>query len=315
MAQPTNTFSSYGATGNREDLINIIYDVSPLETPVFSALPRLEATATNHEWQKDALAAASAANAVIEGDDATNDASTATTRVGNRTQIMDKVAVVTGTQDAVSKAGRKKEMAYQMEKRMKELKRDIESAFCDNGAKVTGNDSTAREMAGFPTYIATNDDFGASGASPTGDGSNTRTDGTQRVFTEDLLLNSLQLCYTSGGDPTLLVTGAFNVRKVGEFVGNATPTIDGSEQKRYAGIKVYISPWTQSLKVVPDRFCRARDCLLIDPEYAGAAYLRPFDSWDLAKSGDTSKRQLLTELTLQVSNEAAHGGIFDLTTS
>lgn len=231
MAQPTGTFSSYDAVGNREDLTNIIYDVSPTDTPVFSALPRTKATATLHEWQTDSLAAASAANAVIEGDDATTDTSTATTRLGNRTQILDKVAQVTGTQEAVSKAGRKSEMAYQMEKRMKELKRDIEAALTDNGASVAGNDTTARELAGFPAWLTSNTSFGTGGADGNGLGTTARTDGTQRAFTEDLLKSVLQDCFTNGGNPSLGIVGAFNKRKASEFTGNSTK-IDKSEDKK-----------------------------------------------------------------------------------
>lgn len=316
MAQPTNTYSSYDAAGNREDLIDIIMDVSPTETPVLTALGRKKATATAHEWQTDALTAASAANAVIEGDDATTDASTATTRLKNYCQIMDKVALVTGTQDVVSKAGRKLEMAYQMEKRMKELKRDMEAALCDNGAYVAGNDTTAREMAGFPAWLTSNTSFGGgAGADPTTIGSTARTDGTQRAFTEDLLLSALSDAYTNGGNPKLMVAGAFNIRAAGGFAGNATRTVDAKERKLYAGIKVYVSPYNQEIMLTPSRFSRTRDCLLIDPEYASVAYLRQFKTEDLAKTGDTTRKQIIVEATLEVGNEAAHAGVFDLTTS
>lgn len=314
MPQPTNTYSSYDAVGNREDLTDIIYDVSPTDTPVMSALSRSKATQTSHEWQTDALASASAANAVIEGDEATTDASTATTRLKNYTQIMDKVAVVTGTQEAVSKAGRKSEMAYQMEKRMKELKRDIESAICDNGAYVAGNDTTARELAGFPAWLTTNTSFGASGADPVTIGSTARTDGTQRAFTEDLLKAVLQDCYTNGGDPSMAVVGAFNKRKASEFTGSSTRMDKSEDQKLYAAINVYVSDFGE-IKFVPNRFSRARDCLLIDPEFASIAYLRTFKTMDLAISGDYMRKQILTELTLEVKNEAAHGIVADLTTS
>lgn len=315
MAQPTNTFSSYDAVGNREDLINIIYDISPTGTPVMSALGRTEATAVKHEWQTDSLAAASAANAVIEGDDATTDASTATTRLDNRCQIMDKVAQVTGTQEAVSKAGRVSEMAHQMDKRMKELKRDIEAALCDNGAYVAGNDTTAREMAGIPAWLTTNTSFGGgAGADPVTIGSTARTDGTQRAFTEDLLKAVLQDCFTNGGNPSMAVVGAFNKRKASEFTGTATRMDKSEDKKLYAAIDVYVSDFGE-IKFVPNRFSRARDCLLLDPDYAKVAYLRPFKTTDLAKTGDTMRKQILTELTLEMSNEAAHGGVFDLTTS
>ena len=155
MAQPSPApFSTYDAIGNREDLSNVIYMISPTNTPFMSGIDKSTADATLHEWQTDALAAA-ADNAVIEGDDATTDVATATTRLTNYTQISDKVPRVTGTQEVVNKAGRRSEMAYQIAKRSKELKRDIETGLLKDSAKVAGNDSTARESAGLPTWIAT----------------------------------------------------------------------------------------------------------------------------------------------------------------
>jgi hypothetical protein len=156
MAQPASTFSTYDSVGNREDLSDIIYDVSPTETPYLSAIPKGKATSTKHEWQTRALTAASGSNAVIEGDDATTDASTANTRVFNYSQISDKVARVTGTQEAVNKAGRKSEMALQMSDRMKELKRDVETTLLQNVAYVAGNDTLARKAAGLQTFVITN---------------------------------------------------------------------------------------------------------------------------------------------------------------
>ena len=174
MAQPADTFSSYDAVGNREDLSDIIHNISPTDTPFMSMIGKGKATSTKHEWQKDSLAAASNSNFVIEGDDATTDASAPTTRAFNYTAISDKVARVTGTQDVVDSAGRKKEMAYQMMKRSAELKRDIESILLNNNAAVAGNDSTARECAGVTSWIATNTNSGSGGADPTGDGSDAR---------------------------------------------------------------------------------------------------------------------------------------------
>src|SRR3990167_6509549 len=185
MALPTNTFTTYSAIGNREDLADAIYRVEQTKTPFLSACDKTKATAVNHEWQTQALAAAGD-NFVLEGDDATTDAVTATVRLGNICQISDKVARVTGTQQAVEHAGRDDEMAYQEMMRGIELKRDQERALIGvNVAKVTGDGTTARKLASILTWIGTNDNFDATGASPTSlDGTVTRTDGTQRPFTE-----------------------------------------------------------------------------------------------------------------------------------
>ena len=182
MTQPADTFSSYDAIGNREDLSNIIYDISPTETPFMSGIAKIPASATLHEWQTDSLAAASSTNAVIEGDDATTNAGTPSVRLNNNTQISDKVPRVTGTQRAVDSAGRADEFAYQIMKSAKELKRDVESSLLATNAKVAGNDSTARECAGIGSWIATNTDRGATGSDPTGDGTDIPGAGTPRAF-------------------------------------------------------------------------------------------------------------------------------------
>ena len=146
MAQPTNTFDTYDSVGEREDLSDVIYSISPTDTPFLSSAAKTQATAVLHEWQTDSLAAASTSNAVIEGDEATLDASTATSRLSNSCQIMDKTVVITGTQEAVDKAGRASEIAYQIAKRAKELKRDMEATLTGNQAEVAGNSTTARKF-------------------------------------------------------------------------------------------------------------------------------------------------------------------------
>lgn len=319
MPQATGSFSSYDAVGNREDLSNVIYDVSPAETPVLSAIGKKKARATYHEWQTDALASA-ASNAHIEGDDATPSAPSATTRLGNYTQIMKKHSVVTGTQEAVDKAGRKSEMAYQIEKRMKEIKKDMEYAFIGvNNARVAGNDSTAREMGSITTYLTSNTVFNSggtpAGADATGDGSDARTDsGTQQAFTEAMLTQGLQAAYTSGGNPTLLVAGTFNRGEISDFAGGSTRYVTTDKKKLTHSIDVYEGDF-HKLTVVPCRQVRARDVLAIDPEHLAIAELRPLQSYDLAKTGDSWRKEMTWEATLEVSNEAAHVGIFDLTTS
>lgn len=314
MAQPANSFSQYDAVGNREDLANAIYNISPTQTPFMSGIKKGSCSNTTHEWQIDSLASVDANNFVIEGDDATTDASSPTTRVRNYTAISDKVARVTGTQEAVDKAGKKSEMAYQMMKKSKELKRDIETILLANNAYNAGSDTVARQCAGVESWIATNTSRGAGGADPTGDGSDTATDGTQRAFTEDLLKETIRSCWDAGGEPDTLMVGAFNKQAVSAFDGNADRNINANDKKLVTDIRVYVSDFGD-LVVIPNRFQRARTALVLDMDMWSFDTLRDFSTTDLAKTGDTERKQILVEYTLKCNNEAANGLVGDLTTS
>lgn len=314
MTQPADTFSSYDAIGNREDLSDVIYDISPTMTPFMSGIAKTNATATNHEWQTDSLAAASNSNFVIEGDDATTDASSPTVRLGNQTAISDKVARVTGTQRANDSAGRADEMDYQVVKRGKELKRDVETILLANNAKVVGNDTTARECAGVESWIATNTSAGAGGVDPTGDGTDARTDGTPRAFTDTLLDPVLADIADAGGEPTKIMVGSFNKQAISAFTGNAPRRTDGQEQVLSQAVFVYRSDFGD-LEIVFNRFQRARSALVLDMDMWAMATLRDFQSTELAKTGDTDRKQILVEYTLEARNEAASGIVADLTAS
>ena len=313
MAQPTNTFDTYDSIGEREDLSDVIYNISPTDTPFLSSAAKVKATAVLHEWQTDSLAAASTSNAVIEGDEATLDAVTATTRLSNSCQIMDKTVVITGTQEAVDKAGRASELAYQIAKKAKELKRDMEAQITTNNAEVTGSATAAREMGSLGAWVATNDVMGTSGTSGSV-GNTARTDGTQRAFTEDLLKSVIKSVWNEGGDPTMIMVGPFNKQKLSGFTGNSTRFDAGADATLYTSVDVYASDFGQ-LQVVPNRFSRDRDCYVLDMNYWGVAFLRDFSMHELSKTGDSEKRQLLVEATLESRNEAASGLVADLTTS
>ena|SRR6202030_1862796 len=157
MALPTNTFATYEAIGNREDLSDVIYRIDPTDTPFMSGIEREKASAVNHEWQTQSLAAADNTNAQLEGDDANTNTTTATVRLGNINQISTKVARVTGTQRSVDHAGRDDELAYQEMLKGLELKRDMETILAGtNQAKNTGNDTTARKTASVLSWIKSN---------------------------------------------------------------------------------------------------------------------------------------------------------------
>lgn len=313
MAQETNTFSSYDAIGNREDLTNEIHMISPTDTPFQSAIKKATAKAVYHEWQEDSLAAASGSNAQIEGDAISVDAATATTRLGNYCQILEKNARVTGTQEAVDKAGRNREMAYQVAKRMKELKRDLETSLLANNVRVAGNDSTARELGGLPTFAGVVNDA-ADATPPTGDGTDIHTDGTPRAFSETILKAAQQAAWNEGADPSILMVGPYNKTVASTFNGGATKFDKTEDKKLYATVDVYVGDFGD-LKIVPNRFQPADMAFLVDPSMAKLCYLRRPFSQDIAVNGDNRTKQILMEATLEVCNTKAHAMIADLTTS
>jgi len=317
MALPTNTLATYQAIGNREDLSDDIFRISPTDTPFMTGVEKTKATAVNHEWQTQALASVDTANAVLEGDDATTDAATVTVRLGNICQISDKVARVTGTQQAVDHAGRDDELAYQEMLKGLELKRDMESILLSNQAKVTGDTTTARKLGSILSWIATNDSLDSGGSSPSPvDGTDARNDGTQRAFTEAQLKSVFQLIWTEGGKPDVIMAGGFNKQVFSTFTGRATPMEDTKSKKIVASVDAYESDFG-TVKVVANRFQRTRDVLVLQMDMWKVAYMngRKMVSIPLAITGDSRRRQILSEYTLEACNEKASGGVFDLTTS
>jgi hypothetical protein len=319
MAVDANTFTTYDAVGNREDLSDVIYRIDPTETPAMTAFEREKATAVNHEWQTQALAAADSNNAVLEGDDATTDAVTPTVRLGNLCQISDKVARVSGTQRAVEHAGRDDELEHQEMLKGLELKRDMEAILVGtNQAKAAGSEgSVPRRTASILSWIKTNTSKGAGGADPSAaDGTGTRTDGTQRAFTESNLKTVLQAIWNSGGRPDMIMVGGFNKQVFSTFTGRATPTEDTKAKKIVAAVDFYESDFGK-LTIKPNRFQRARDVLVLQTEMWAVAYLagRRMLSIPLARTGDSERRQMLSEYSLVARNEKSSGGVFDNTAS
>ena len=316
MAIVANTFTRYSAIGIREDLSNVIYNISPEETPFISNIGRENVKNTYFEWQTDSLAAASASNAALEGDDVGSfTAVNPTSRIGNYTQISTKNVIISGTLEALDKAGRRSELTYQLAKLGSELKRDMESALLANQSPVAGNTTTARRTAGLPAFIKTNTSFGTGGADTSGIAA--RTDGTQRAFTEALLKGVIAKVWESGGTPTMLMVGSFNKQAASGFNGIATRFRDvpaGQQAQIVGAADVYVSDFG-TVNIVPNRFQRARDAFVVDPQYASMAVLRPLQQMELAKTGDAEKRLMLVEYGLKVNNEAAHGIVADLTTS
>lgn len=315
MAAVTGSFKTYDATSNREDLSDIIYNISPTETPFMSSIGRTKASNVLHEWQTDALAAASTSNAVLEGDAVTRSTSAPTTRVHNYCQISRKDVTVSGTQMAVNHAGIKDMMAYQMAKKSKELKRDMESTFLTNQGEDAGDATTPRKLRSMNSWLSTNAKRATNGGNATA-ATLAATDSTNalRTFTETILKDVIQSCYINGGEPSILMVGPVNKQKVSDFTGRsqARQTID--RERIQGAASLYASDFGE-IKVVPNRFQRERDAWLIDPNMLAVAYLRSFTTFNLDKVGDADSKVILAEYTLEVKNEAAHGLAADLATT
>ena len=311
------TYQTYTAIGMREDLSDVIYNISPTDTPFMSSIGKTKATATYHEWQTDSLAAAALGGAV-EGADASTITASPTTRIGNRTQIFTKSVAVAGTLEAVDKAGRKSEKAYQLAKVSAELKRNIELTLLSNQVSSAGDSSTARTLGGLQAWLNSNYDGGTSGVAGSG-GTTARTNGTNRTFTETILKTVIAEVYTAGGVPKVLMVNPTHKQTVSAFAGIAAQRYmaPSNEPTTIIGAAdVYMSDFG-TISVVPNRFLNSTNsgnetAFVVDPDMAAVAYLRPFQTIELAKTGDSEKTQLLAELTLEVKNQAAHGIVADL---
>jgi hypothetical protein len=322
MAVPTNTVTAHDAIGNREDLVNAIYDISPMDTPFLSDASKGNAKAVYHEWQTDALDAAGS-NRQIEGDDATANTFVASTRVGNYCQISRKTVSVSGTQRSVDSAGRADEFAYQVAKRGREIKRDMEYGLTRNQASSAGGAGTARSLGSIESWLSTNKTSVGTGTAQTTPGFSggtvaAPTDSTiAGALTKDALDDVIQKCWTQGGDPKVIMVGPHNRTVISGFTGISTLQTDANANQDVTlmgAVDFYKSNFG-ILKVVPNRFQRDQTAFVLDMEYLGVAMLRDMEFEDLAKTGDSDKTMITAEYTLQVKNEAASGKVTDCTTS
>jgi hypothetical protein len=322
MATPTATFQTVNSVGIREDLEDIIYNIAPMETYVFSNAAKSKATSVTHEWQTDTLDSPSASNAFVEGDDFSAQTINPTTRLKNYCQISRKDATVTGTQEKVSKAGRKSEMAYQMSKRMAELKRDIESVLCSNQRGAAGATGTARKLRGLAAFNNTNTNrntgsTGTKGKNSTAPNSATGapTDAsTTRPLTELLLKGVLAQAYASGAEISHIMVGPHNKQVISTFAGRSSSREMVDKNKILGAADVYMSDFGD-IKILPNIFGRERECVLLDPDMVSVDYLRPAFSEELAKTGDSHRGFIAAEYTLRVKNYGGIGCVADINTS
>jgi hypothetical protein len=306
MAAPANTFLSTAAIGNREDLTDVIYRISPDETPLLSLAEKTKAENTLHEWQTQDLAAPGA-NAQAEGDDASAVAVTPTVRLNNRTQISTKTVIVSGTQESTKSAGRKSEMAYQMSLKSLELKTDMEYALTRNNVLAT----SPRQTRGMVGWLGDNISSGVGYVAPNYITNVAQTDGTLRTFTEAMLKDAAQKAYSSGGSPDVLMMGPTQKQIFSTFLGNSTRFDKGEDGKVYSATDIYVTDFG-ALKAVPNRIQRSRDAFLLESSKIAVAYLRPFQKTALAKTGDSEKMMVLAEYALENRAPKSHAAVVDL---
>jgi len=291
-------FKTYDATAIREDLSDVIYDISPTDTPFMSSIAgKGSVSNTLFEWQTDALAAAVINNYHVEGAAAGTAATTATTRLTNQTQISKKVVEVTGTHETVDNAGKKSELAHQLAKASKELKRDMEGSLLADNAAAAGNATTARETRGAAHWITTNVvDAGSSS--------------THAAMVEADVLLAAEKVWTQGGEASTILLGATNKKLITAMSGRADAirSVADNNMTIQNSVDVYVSDFG-TYNIVMDRFCDQDIVYFLDHDMWSVNYLRDFQTVDIAKDGDSEKKMLLVEYGLHCGNEAANAKI------
>lgn len=320
MAVPTGTFQTFQAVGNREDLSSLIFNISPTETPFVSGIKRTKVKATFHEWQTDDLDAA-ASNAQIQGDDAANNTATPTVRLRNYTQILRKVVQVSRTQRVVDTAGRDDEFDYQVSKRAKEIKRDLEYAAVRNQSSTAGSAASPALMASVESWITTNKTSAGQGTAQTTPGYSAGTvaaptdSTTAGTLTEAMLKAVIKEVWNAGGDPSVLMVGPATKQKISAgFTGIATRYRDvpsGRQAQVIAGVDLYVSDFGEH-KLVPNRFMRDQTILCLDMQYWALGELDGFSTEKLAKTGDADRAMIIGEYTLISRQQKASGKVSDI---
>lgn len=267
---------------------------------------KAKATNTLHEWQTQELAAAVSNNAQTEGADASSKTVTPTVRLTNRTQISTKTVIVSGTQQAMNPAGRKDELAYQVSLAALEIKRDMETSATQLDVLAT----SPRQSRGLRGWVV--DNVNRNGGTLASYTANTGyTPGTQRAFVESQVKDVLQQVFTAGGEPDYIMLPPAAKQTFSSFTGNATRMDKSEDAKLYSAVDFYVSDFG-TLQCVPNRFMATRDVFVLDSSKLAVAYLRPFQTVEIAKTGDAEKRELIVEWTVECRAPKAHGAVYDV---
>lgn len=306
---PANAFLTNAAIGNREDLVDIIYNTAPTDTPLISAIDKVKATSVTHEWQRDVLTAP-ANNAVAEGADATYTAVTPTQRLSNQSQISRKTFSISDTQEKVLTAGRKSEIRYQTIKQGKELRKDMELALIENPTLTTG---ATRQTRGLRGWIVTNSTFGATGANPNFGTNTAPTDGTLRTFTEALMRTAVLGAYTNGGNISMLMVHPSIKQNISATFTGAGTKFNKGETKQLNTAWDVIKTDFGDLDIVPNRvMSRTREAYFIDPDLLALAVLRDMQDQELARIGSARNFMIESEYALEAREERGLACVRDI---
>jgi hypothetical protein len=320
MAKVTNAFTTYQAVGNREDLSNAIYNIDPFDTPVMSAIRRRNVKNRIFDWQTENLPIVNPNNAQQEGFVLANAPAQPTIRQNNVTQISERDATVSGTQEESDAAGKGSEMAHQMALASKVLKSDMETILCGRQPRNDGNDTgpTARTTEAFSHWLARAKDKTGAANAAIAPGTVTAgvpvlaTDpfaavagGSQVSITEAMLGDAMQQAYTNGASPTLWIVPPGPKRTISTFVGRSTTQVLVGKTEVVSTIDVIATDFGR-IKVAPSRWVPTDVGLLIDPDYAAVAFFRAFRQFLMARTGDAETRMIVVEWGLEMRNSVAH---------
>jgi hypothetical protein len=317
MAKVTNAYTTYQAVGNREDLSNAIYNIDPFDTPVMSAIRRRNVKNRLFDWQTEFLPLVNLNNALAEGFLLVNQQAQPTIRQNNVTQISERDATVSGSQEESDAAGKGSEMAHQMAMASKVLKSDLESMLCSRQPRNDGNDTgpTARVTEGFAHWLgrATDRNAAVAGAIAPGTavtGLPTTATGafpppTAVALTEQMLGDAMQKAYTNGASPSLWVVPPGPKRTVSTFTGRSTSQVLVGKTEVVSTVDVIATDFGR-VKCIPSRWIPTDVGLLIDPDYAAVAFFRSFRQYLMARVGDAESRMIVVEWGVEMRNSLAH---------
>jgi hypothetical protein len=311
MAAPTNTFVTTASVGNRESLHDIITILNKDDTPFQSMIDSGDAAATFEEWQIDSLGAANTTNFQPEGNTVVAQSVVATTRVGNRLQILNKPFTISRTEQSIRKAGRDSEISYQTALAGRRVKMDLELFISQNQAS-TGNDP--RKLGGFESWLTSNVSRGTTGASGGFTASNTvaPTDGIARAGTLALLKTVLKSAWDNGGKPNWLLMSSTQKMVFSTFTGIATLYTDTGKPTTLTGTIDRFRSDFGIFNAAMSRFVRTSVIMVVDPSLWGLLWLDKWKKQEMAQVGDARAFQIVGEVTLMSKNEAGSGIVADL---
>ena len=298
----SDMLNTYTTVGNREDLTDLVADLFAEDVPFFAMAKRIQAGATTHEWQADALADP-ATTAVVEGHDISYSKPGLRTRHKNYTHIRERNWEVTHTQQSVKIAGIKSEVKRNIMKAMKELIRDYDKIFLNSAQTSAGTTAAGRVCRGIQSAIITNTAVG------TGTANSANID-----LTEASVNARLQEIWDAGGSPRALFCGGYQKRVISNNFTAKTGysfNIEASARQAINNINSYEGSFG-TVDIIPDRQHMTRRVTIVDPDMIRKAVLYDVTQYKGAKTSSSIKGWVEAEMTLNWGNEKAHAKIKNL---